>query len=338
MEANARKLDHAVDLSNDRRFEYFGLRTVYDRYLLRHPDTRHGHGDPAVLPAARRLRPVAHTAGGDRLLPPDGVTGLPAQLADALQLRHPAHPDVVVLPRGLSAGRARVDLRPLRAGRQAVEVRWWHRHLVVPGAVARRAHPRHQRPLQRHRPVAAHPRLVGLGGQPGRPPQGGRLRLPRAVAPRHRGVPRAARQHGRGRPAHPQPQPRQLGPRRVHAPGRGRRAVEPHRPPRGARAARPLGAGLRGGVCRRGAGRALRAPGQRARALRQDDADPGPDRQRLDDVQGRQQPDLQPDQRRAGARARRSSTSPTSAPRSSRSPATTRRPSATSARSTWPST
>jgi len=40
VEANARKLDHAVDVSRDRRFEYFGLRTVYDRYLLRHPETR----------------------------------------------------------------------------------------------------------------------------------------------------------------------------------------------------------------------------------------------------------------------------------------------------------
>ena len=40
VEANARKLDHAVDVSNDLRFEYFGLRTVYDRYLLRHPETR----------------------------------------------------------------------------------------------------------------------------------------------------------------------------------------------------------------------------------------------------------------------------------------------------------
>jgi ribonucleoside-diphosphate reductase alpha chain len=40
VEANARKLDHAVDVANDRRFEYFGLRTVYDRYLLRHPETR----------------------------------------------------------------------------------------------------------------------------------------------------------------------------------------------------------------------------------------------------------------------------------------------------------
>jgi ribonucleoside-diphosphate reductase alpha chain len=38
--ANARKLDDAVDGDGDRRFEYFGLRTVYDRYLLRHPSTR----------------------------------------------------------------------------------------------------------------------------------------------------------------------------------------------------------------------------------------------------------------------------------------------------------
>ncbi|MFC4786303.1 ribonucleoside-diphosphate reductase subunit alpha [Nocardioides sp. MAHUQ-72] len=40
VEANARKLDQAVDTTNDLRFEYFGLRTVYDRYLLRHPETR----------------------------------------------------------------------------------------------------------------------------------------------------------------------------------------------------------------------------------------------------------------------------------------------------------
>lgn len=38
--ANARKLDFAIDETADRNFEYFGLRTVYDRYLLRHPITR----------------------------------------------------------------------------------------------------------------------------------------------------------------------------------------------------------------------------------------------------------------------------------------------------------
>ncbi|MFA6229812.1 MAG: ribonucleoside-diphosphate reductase subunit alpha [Rhodanobacter sp.] len=37
---NARKLNDAIDPLATRRFEYFGLRTVYDRYLLRHPQTR----------------------------------------------------------------------------------------------------------------------------------------------------------------------------------------------------------------------------------------------------------------------------------------------------------
>ncbi|MGQ0520842.1 MAG: ribonucleoside-diphosphate reductase subunit alpha [Actinomycetota bacterium] len=37
---NAAALDRAVDTEADRRFEFFGLRTVYDRYLLRHPAGR----------------------------------------------------------------------------------------------------------------------------------------------------------------------------------------------------------------------------------------------------------------------------------------------------------
>ena len=37
---HARKLNHTVDHTKDELFEYFGLRTVYDRYLLRHPTTR----------------------------------------------------------------------------------------------------------------------------------------------------------------------------------------------------------------------------------------------------------------------------------------------------------
>jgi len=37
---NARKLDFAVDDDADLQFEYFGIKTVYDRYLLRHPSGR----------------------------------------------------------------------------------------------------------------------------------------------------------------------------------------------------------------------------------------------------------------------------------------------------------
>jgi len=38
--ANARKLNDALVAERDREFEYFGLRTLYDRYLLRHPQSR----------------------------------------------------------------------------------------------------------------------------------------------------------------------------------------------------------------------------------------------------------------------------------------------------------
>ena len=37
---HASTLNAAVDSSRDQNFEFFGLRTVYDRYLLRHPETR----------------------------------------------------------------------------------------------------------------------------------------------------------------------------------------------------------------------------------------------------------------------------------------------------------
>jgi ribonucleoside-diphosphate reductase alpha chain len=37
---NSRKLNDAIVPERDHEFEYFGLRTVYDRYLLKHPKTR----------------------------------------------------------------------------------------------------------------------------------------------------------------------------------------------------------------------------------------------------------------------------------------------------------
>ncbi|HZV38436.1 MAG TPA: ribonucleoside-diphosphate reductase subunit alpha [Pseudoxanthomonas sp.] len=40
VQANARKLNDALDPALDGHFDYFGLRTLYDRYLLRHPHTR----------------------------------------------------------------------------------------------------------------------------------------------------------------------------------------------------------------------------------------------------------------------------------------------------------
>ena len=57
---NARKLDFAIDDDADLQFEYFGIKTVYDRYLLRHPSSRLRARDAAVLRAARRVRAVRY--------------------------------------------------------------------------------------------------------------------------------------------------------------------------------------------------------------------------------------------------------------------------------------
>ncbi len=40
VEQHHRKLDDAIEVDGDFKFEYFGMRTIYDRYLLRHPQTR----------------------------------------------------------------------------------------------------------------------------------------------------------------------------------------------------------------------------------------------------------------------------------------------------------
>lgn len=40
VEAHARKLNSSIDASRTQRFEYFGMRTLYDRYLLKHPTRR----------------------------------------------------------------------------------------------------------------------------------------------------------------------------------------------------------------------------------------------------------------------------------------------------------
>ena len=40
VQANARKLNNAINDDNNSLFEYYGLQTVYDRYLLKHPTNR----------------------------------------------------------------------------------------------------------------------------------------------------------------------------------------------------------------------------------------------------------------------------------------------------------
>jgi ribonucleoside-diphosphate reductase alpha chain len=57
---NRRKLDEAICDERDQAFEYFGLRTVYDRYLLKHPTSRAVIETPPVFLPARGQRAGAN--------------------------------------------------------------------------------------------------------------------------------------------------------------------------------------------------------------------------------------------------------------------------------------
>ena len=61
VEANAPELNAAVNSDRDRLFEFFGLRTVYDRYLLRHPERR----DVIETPQYFMLRVACGLVAGD---------------------------------------------------------------------------------------------------------------------------------------------------------------------------------------------------------------------------------------------------------------------------------
>lgn len=79
--AHADELADLIDPGADDRFEYFGLRTVYDRYLLRHPTTRKVLETPQhfLLRVACGLMGEVGSAGTS------GVT-LPGSVADIGQL------------------------------------------------------------------------------------------------------------------------------------------------------------------------------------------------------------------------------------------------------------
>ncbi|HEY2781250.1 MAG TPA: ribonucleoside-diphosphate reductase subunit alpha [Steroidobacteraceae bacterium] len=64
VESHARKLNDAVDTERTRGIEYFGLRTLYDRYLLKHPTLRQVVETPQYfwMRVAAALSSAAHEA------------------------------------------------------------------------------------------------------------------------------------------------------------------------------------------------------------------------------------------------------------------------------------
>lgn len=99
----AAECDALVDPGADRRFEYFGLRTVCDSYLLRHPCTRpllETLQHWLLRVACGLARDVAEAGELYRLM--SSLAYLPS--SPTLQLRHCARADVELLPARLPAG------------------------------------------------------------------------------------------------------------------------------------------------------------------------------------------------------------------------------------------
>ena len=153
---NARKLDFAVDDDADLQFEYFGIKTVYDRYLLRHPSSRLVLETPQYFllrVACGLARAPAEAISFYRLMSAlDYLPSSPTLFNSGT--KHAA--DVVLLPGRLAARRAGLDLRPVRASRAPQQVLRRDRDRLVADPVPRRADPRHERAVQRHRALAAH--------------------------------------------------------------------------------------------------------------------------------------------------------------------------------------
>ena len=81
--SNARKLNSAIDDLWSDRFEFFGVRTVYDRYLLRDPATRAVIETPVFL-SSRRMRPVSVSSGSSNFLPATSRSGISTEFADTV--------------------------------------------------------------------------------------------------------------------------------------------------------------------------------------------------------------------------------------------------------------
>ena len=65
VQVNARKLNNSVLEERNNLFEFFGLRTVYDRYLLRHPTERTVIETPPIFLTESRMRFGSHPRRGD---------------------------------------------------------------------------------------------------------------------------------------------------------------------------------------------------------------------------------------------------------------------------------
>ena len=149
-------LNAAIDSQRDRNFEFFGIRVVYDRYLLRHPETRKV-SKPPVLLIARRCglsnSPEEAISLYDLMASLAYLPSSPTLFNSGT--RHPQMSSCYLLdsPEDSLEGiyKRYTDIAQLSkfGGRD--------RRCLAPSPFQGQSHRRHQRTVQRHRPLAQDP-------------------------------------------------------------------------------------------------------------------------------------------------------------------------------------
>ena len=339
--ANAPTLNAAINSNRDRNFEFFGLRTVYDRYLLRHPETREVIETPQYffLRVACGLSLTADEAVAFY----DLMSSL-AYLPSSPTLfnsgtTHPQMSSCYLLDSPDDSSRASTSATPTSLGSRSSPAA-----SALPGTASA------PRAASSKAPTGSRT-ASSLGSRPSTAPWPPSTRVAAARAQRastsRPGMPTStissnSRTTPATTPGAPTTSTSPTGSRPVHAARRERLAMVAVRPKEGPPPHRPVRRSVRPGLRRSRRGRALRASGLGPQPLHPHDAHAGPNRQRLDDLQGRiatpsaTRRGLRPRARHSMAAAvpRASCICRTCAPRSSRSPTRARPRSATSDRST----
>ena len=157
---HAPELNAAINSQRDKNFEFFGLRTVYDRYLLRHPETRKVIETPQYFflrvacglstdaDEAIKFYDLMSSLAYLRRRPPCSTRARPTHRCRA----------ATCSTRPRTPSRASTSATPTSPASRSSRR---YRCRLAPHPLQEQPDRRHQRPQQRHHPVAQDPRRLG---------------------------------------------------------------------------------------------------------------------------------------------------------------------------------
>ena len=219
----SQKLADALDPFADLQFDFIGIQTLYDRYLIHAHDTATGRKRRLEAPQIFWMRVAMGLALGEQdrerarvefygIYKTRRACSSTPTLFNAGTL-HPQLSCCYLLYCGDSHRGNHRDLAPLLA---SLEMGGRPRLLVDGDPRHRRAHPRHEWRMLRRHPVPQGQQRHRHRREPGRQTARRALLLSRALACRHRGLPRSAQGDRRRPPPHAQHEHGALDSRPVH--------------------------------------------------------------------------------------------------------------------------